>query len=191
MIETAKELSTDDGIAWQVADLNTFNPTKQPDILYSNACLHWLDDHQKLFPSLFNLLQPGGQFAVQMPNNWDEPSHTTAFEILKGFPNGDELALSLRNHPVHSPQYYLELLNPIGSDVEVWETTYYHQLEGINPVPSFTKGSFLLPLLERLSAEELIKFEEEYSKRLEISYPSESNGYTLFPFRRLFIVAKK
>src|SRR5581483_10269756 len=49
MLAKARAIS---GIAWQQSDLATWRAEAPADVVYSNAALHWLDDHPKLFPHL-------------------------------------------------------------------------------------------------------------------------------------------
>jgi trans-aconitate 2-methyltransferase len=37
------------------------------DLVFSNAALHWLRNHEAVLPRLISLLRPGGVLAVQMP----------------------------------------------------------------------------------------------------------------------------
>ena len=62
-------------VEWLHQDLGVWQPAQQYDVIYSNAALHWLPDHESLFPSLMAKVEPGGIFAVQMPRNFGAPSH--------------------------------------------------------------------------------------------------------------------
>ena len=66
---------------WQQADLANWQPDEPADLIFSNAALHWLDDHERPFPRLISHLTWGGILAAQMPNNFSQPSHTLIAEI--------------------------------------------------------------------------------------------------------------
>src|SRR5262245_42625243 len=66
------------GIDWQRADLATWRPPRPADLLYSNAALQHLGEHERLFPALLALLAPGGVLAAQMPVDHAAPSATLA-----------------------------------------------------------------------------------------------------------------
>ena len=179
-------------IDWQRADLATWTPPQPADVIYSNAALHWLGDHSRLFPRLLAQLRPGGTLAVQMPRNFDAPSHTKIAEAVRSGPWRTRLEPLLRPPPVREPAYYLDLLRPeADEDLDIWETAYLHVLQGPAPVKEWTKGTSLVPLLEALEEPERTQFEERYSDLLEEAYPRRPDGSTLFPFRRLFIVARR
>src|SRR5215212_7110335 len=68
--------------------------TGEWDLIFSNAALHWTENHAELIPNLYRRLTPGGQIAIQIPSNHNHISHQvyreTADEepfktILKGF----------------------------------------------------------------------------------------------------------
>ena len=58
---------------FETADFATWTPATPPDLIYSNAALHWANGHEALFPRLVSLLAPGGVLAVQMPAMHNEP----------------------------------------------------------------------------------------------------------------------
>lgn len=177
-------------IAWQRADLAAWAPPRPPDLVFSNAALHWLPDHDRVFPRLLSYLAPGGVLAVQMPRNFGAPSHTLVAEAVRGGPWRATLEPLLRPVPVAEPAAYFDLLAPRAAAVDVWETEYLQALEGEHPVKEFTKGSYLGPFLAALAEPERAAFEARYAELVSRAYPRRPDGRTLFPFRRLFIVAR-
>ncbi|MDA8019033.1 MAG: hypothetical protein MPN21_16450 [Thermoanaerobaculia bacterium] len=75
--------------------------------------------------------------------------------------------------------------------VEVWTTTYEQILGGEQPLYRFVETTGLRPVRDALRGADRNRFESEFRKRLVTFYPQETNGTTLFRFRRLFIVATK
>jgi trans-aconitate 2-methyltransferase len=179
------------GLAFVEADLGRWRPPAAADLLFSNAALHWLDDHAALFPKLVGFLKPGGVLAAQMPRNHGEPSHTCILEAAEAGPWAAALAPHLRSTPVEEPGVYHGILSPHAADLDVWETVYLHALAGENPVVEWTKGSVLKPLLDALGEEDRKAFLAEYARRIAKAYPKRADGVTLFPFRRLFVVARR
>jgi trans-aconitate 2-methyltransferase len=127
--------------------------------------------------------------AVQMPRNFAAPSHTLMHELASSPPWRDALGKLLRPLPVLEPAAYYGLLAPLARCLDIWETEYLQILEGENPVAEWTKGTWLSPLLAALAPGARAAFESEYRQRVAQAYPRQPDGKTLFPFRRLFIVA--
>ncbi|MDH3581172.1 MAG: methyltransferase domain-containing protein [Hyphomicrobiales bacterium] len=177
------------GITWVEADMNGWEPGAKVDLIYSNAALHWLDGHEALFPRLTGAIAPGGYLAVQMPRNWEAPSHTLITETVEDGPWQSTLAPLLRPSPSHAPEIYYEILMPVARSLAIWETEHCQILEGDNPVAEFVKGTQLKRFLDALDEPARSDFEEAYATRIAAAYPKRSDGKTLFPFRRLFILA--
>ena len=173
------------------ADIAAWRPPQPVDVLYSNAALHWLDGHETLIPGLLDGVKPGGWLAIQMPRNFGAPSHTSIVETIEQGPWRAKLEPYLRRQPVAGPQHYWRLLRDRAATLDIWETEYLQVLSGDNPVAEYTKGTWLKQFLDRLEEPERSAFEADYRARVAKHYPPETDGRTLFPFRRLFILAQK
>jgi trans-aconitate 2-methyltransferase len=178
-------------IRWIQGDLRHFAPDETPDLMFSNAALHWIDGHAALFPRLVAQLTRGGVLAAQMPRNHAAPSHTAMVEAALDGPWRSRLEPLLRRAPTAAPDVYHDILAPHVSQLDIWETEYLHVLEGENPVVEWTKGSALRPLLDALEASDRSGFFNAYASRIAAAYPRRPDGRTLFPFRRLFLVATR
>ena len=152
MLERTQAVET--GVYWQHSDLNDWQPENPADIVYSNAALHWLDNHERLFSRLMETVKPGGVLAVQMPENFSAPSHASIAETVREGDWRERLAPLQRENPVAEPSFYYDLLSQFSNSIDMWETTYMHILEGQNPVVEWTKGTMIRPLLDNLTEEE-------------------------------------
>ncbi len=179
------------GVTWVLRSLVSWEPERPADVVFSNAALQWLPDHRALFPRLFGLLAPGGTLAVQMPRNFSAPSHALIAETARSRAWKDRLGHLVGPEPVSSPSEYFRLLGPLAKSVDIWETEYLQVLEGKDAVKEWTKGTWLKQFLDALPEGERAGFEEDYAARLRVAYPRLEDGRTLFPFKRLFIVASR
>jgi trans-aconitate 2-methyltransferase len=179
-------------VEWVHADIASWNPPEIPDIIYSNATLHWLPGHDTLFPRLVDRLRPGGILAVQMPRNVHAASHQEITVVSNDSRWRAELGAVLGSMPMAAePADYYRWVNNCVSSIDVWETEYLHVLEGANAVAEWTKGSVLKPFLDALPTDRRGEFFDEYARRLGVAYPKQPDGRTLFPFRRLFLIAQR
>lgn len=182
-------------VAWVERDISGWSPGEPAGVIYSNAALHWVEEHEALFPRLAGFLEPGGCLAVQMPLSWEAPSHRLMRETLaNGGPGGralgdESLRQAMGRAWVLPTQAYYELLAGRARQVDIWESEYLHILEGEEAVLEWVKGTGLRPILNGLGGAERELFLAEYTRRLRGAYPVRANGRTLYPFRRLFIVA--
>jgi trans-aconitate 2-methyltransferase len=195
MLREARSVPGD--IQWIEADIAQWIPQDPPDVIYSNAALHWASGHYELFPRLAGFLAAGGCLAVQMPLSWDAPSHRLMRETLAGGgpgggPLGPEtLRQTTARRPVESTGVYYDLLTGPGRAVDIWETEYLQILNGEDPILEWIKGTGLRPVLNALPPRELGTFLAAYRRRLRDAYPPRPDGTTLYPFRRLFVVVAR
>ena len=181
------------GIDFVVGDLRAWFATADPvDVLVSNATLQWVPDHLELLPALLGAVKPGGWLALQVPGNFDEPSHTIRDELAAEAPYASHTA-GVATPSAHDAATYLGVLAGLGCAVDAWETTYLHVLEGEDPVFTWVSGTGARPTLQALEAADPAlrrQFEAEFKRRLRAAYPQRGYGVVL-PFRRVFVVAQK
>lgn len=179
-----------DDIEYAVADLRDWladDSVAPVDVLVSNAALQWVPGHLDLLPALVAKVVPGGCLAFQVPGNFGEPSHTIRAE-LAATPPYDAHVAGIADPASHDPATYLDVLAGLGCEVDAWETTYLHVLDGQDPVFTWVSGTGARPTLEALAEVGLREeFEKAFKARLSEAYPHTNAGVVL-PFRRVFVV---
>jgi len=98
---------------------------------------------------------------------------------------------NVRGINVLSPGAYYEIFVPHAKSLDIWETEYLHVLEGDDPVYRWVGATGLRPYAQALVGDEREQFLSTYRARLREAYPMRADGKTLFPFKRLFVVAKR
>lgn len=178
-------------LAWRQADIAGWAPEAPVALLFSNAALQWLEHHAALVPALFQHVAPGGAFAVQMPSNLGAAAHEIARALCREMGRDDLVAALRSGATVLEATAYYDLLRAAGAtEVDVWETTYLHQL-GPAGVTDWVKGTALRPVLTALSAEAGAAFLDAYDARVRTAYPPRADGVILYPQRRVFMVAQR
>ncbi len=197
MIETARRNHPD--IEFEVRDAG--NDLKEIgggfDIVFSNAAIQWIPNHEKLIPEMMNLLNPCGFLAVQTPMN----QNATVNEIIKDLRSKTEWQNKFTFSRVFynlTPNQYYDILSKISSDFTIWETIYYHKMDSQEDILEWYRGTGLRPYLEQLTDEESEAFEKEIRTLLDTEYlnkngdySKQSDGTILMKFPRLFFTAQK
>jgi len=187
MIDAARA-SSPDGVAFEVADLRDWSPSEPVDVLVSNATLQWVPGHLGLLPGLVRSIRSDGWLAVQVPGNFDEPSHAILRDLEAEAPYVAH-ARDVARPASEPPEAYWQALADLGCQADVWTTTYLHVLQGEDPVFTWISGTGARPILEALPAGLRAEFEIELKRRLRSAYPETGRGVVL-PFRRIFAVAQ-
>jgi len=184
MLDKARATKAYDQLIEQDAAL--WRPDLPPALIFSNATLHWLDDHETLLPDLAGFLTPGGTLAVQVPHQNRAPSHRLWHELVDQlYPGRFDPGAS---PGILDPVDYHHILSPLGH-FSLWETEYYQVLAASDdghPVRQFTSSTFARPVLDTLNAQEAANLGRHYDDVMETIYPRAADGTVLFPFRRLF-----
>jgi trans-aconitate 2-methyltransferase len=199
------------GVQFAVGDLRTWTMPADCDVVLSNAALQWVPDHLELLRSWADALPTGGWLAVQVPGNFEAPSHRLMRSLATSPRWAPLVGDVLRHDVVATPAQYAATLLDAGLRVGVWETTYLHLLQGEDPVLEWVRGTGLRPIVSALAAafphaptsfrpeiwsergesgHSAAEFEREYAELLREAYPRTAHG-TLFGFRRIFAVAHK
>jgi trans-aconitate 2-methyltransferase len=179
MVAAARER----GVDAAEQDVSTWEPTG--DVIVSNAVLQWVPGHRTLLRRWLEALPDAGWLAVQVPGNFGAPSHVLAREVADRF----DVPLRHENTVAEPAQYAEDLAG--ASAVDVWETTYLQRLTGEDPVLHWISGTALRPVRDALSEAAYRDYVEVLAPRLREAYPANADGSTWFPFRRIFLVARR
>jgi trans-aconitate 2-methyltransferase len=171
------------------ADVAQWTPDAPVDLLFSNATFQWIPGHQAVLKRLTGLLAPGGAFAMQVPDNLAEPTHTSMREVALAGPWKGKFTAPIVREEIRSPAVYYDLLKPISARVDIWSTIYNHVLAGPAAILDWVLGTGLRPYLARLDESERAAFLERYLERMTEAYPPLVDGKVLLRFPRLFLVA--
>lgn len=186
----AAEPRTRPGLRFELGDINAAD-VSGAEVVVSNAALQWVPEHRRLLGEWAESMRPGSWLAVQVPGNFDAPSHRIMRELAAEEPFAGPLRGVLRHEDaVDTSNAYLLNLASHGFIVDAWETTYSHVLQGENPVVDWVRGTGLRPVLESLLPDMRAQFETEYARRVRAAYPPADVG-TVFGFRRIFFVGQK
>ena len=177
---------------FELGDIATWRPAAPADLIYSNAALQWVGDHETLIPRLLDLLAPGGVLAIQMPDNREEPTHRAMRDVAELAPwsalIGD--AAMVRTKILTLTDYY-DLLAPGSAMVDVWRTAYQHPMDAPAKIVEWVSGTGLRPFIDPLPATERASYLAAYEARIAEAYPKRADGKLLLAFPRLFIVARR
>ncbi len=188
MVEAARRTYPD----WQfeLGDAAHWTASEPFDLVFSNALLQWVPDHAALCPRLLEQVASGGALAAQMPALYDSPLHRQILEVSA------ESSWDSRMHAARAaairlpPAFYYDVLSSAAKRLDLWETTYYHVLAGLEAILEWVRGTGLRPFLEALASDdERQRFEQLLLARFKETYPRRADSRVLFPFRRLFFVA--
>jgi len=179
------------GLEFVQADIANWTVDATCDVVFANASLQWVGGHDRLMPRLFDQIEPGGVFAVQMPRNHDFATHALMRQVAAEGPWRDRLAGAREPSPVRPPEFYYDLLAPRSAGLTIWETNYIQIMDGIGAIIAWLDGTGLRPFLARLTEAERPAFLERYAALLKDAYPAQTDGKILLPYPRLFFIATK
>jgi trans-aconitate 2-methyltransferase len=189
MIDRARADDADPRTTYELADVATWEPEAPVDVIVSNALFQWVPEPLDVVERLAAHVRPGGTFALQVPGNFDAPSHRLLHELAGREPYAAHTqGLDVARGTELSA--WFERFAGLGWAVDAWETTYLHVLPGDDPVFDWIRGTGARPVLQALPDDLRADFEREYRAALREAYPRRPWG-TVLPFRRLFCVARR
>ena len=168
-----------DALHFAQHDVEAFVTDRPYDLVFSNAALHWVPEHERLLTRLTSFLTPHGQLAVQMPANDEHPSHRIAAEVAREFgtePRPDFLL------PI---ERYAQLLHHLGYRRQhVRMQVYGHVLPSTDDVVEWVRGA-LLTHYESALGPRYEAFLAEYRRRLHAVLGDESPYF--YTYKRVLL----
>lgn len=159
------------------------------DLIFSNAALQWSDNHRQLFPGLIDLLNPKGQFAVQMPGQPDNILNQILFELVQEEPFYSYLKGWKRSSPILDLDTYAQLLFDSGlHNIQIMQKVYPIIANDVQELFDFISGSSLIPYIERLEDSIQKDFTDTFKKRIASKFPKFP---AIYAFKRLLLYGQK
>ncbi|MSP78918.1 MAG: methyltransferase domain-containing protein [Dehalococcoidia bacterium] len=161
----------------------------QWDLVFSNAAIQWLDDHRSLIPRLLSMVRPGGQMVIQLPSNHMHATQTLMADVAREEPFRTAFNGWAREFSVLSIEEYAEILYTCGAaKITVFEKVYPQVVKDAQALLDWSRGTALLPYLERLSDDLRSLYLDLYLRRLKQRWPGSP---VFFPFRRIIMAATR
>lgn len=189
MLEQSKNLKTENLHFRKATTEETIKSGEKWDLIFSNAALQWSDHHEKLFADLISLLNPKGQFAVQMPVQPENKLNKILLDMVNEEPFKSYLKGYKRESPVLSSDDYAQILFDGGlEDLQIQQRVYPIIANDHETLYNFISGSALIPYIERLEGEEQKHFIATYKERIALHFPKLP---AIYSFKRLLLYGKK
>jgi trans-aconitate 2-methyltransferase len=190
MIKKASEDYPDQ--KWILFDAAKDSVNEKFDIVFSNATIQWIPNHEHLIKNLADLLTAKGCLAIQIPLFLDMPIGK-AIEEISGMKHWNFIPeQNNEKFTIHTPSFYFDQLNLYFGKADIWQTDYFHVMDSHSSILEMMRSTGLKPHLDRLHDEcNKKEFEKQVLDSIKRDYPVQSNGKVLFPFRRLFFIAWK
>lgn len=188
MLKEANSLPSP-GLTFELHDIATFEPTTKYNLIFSNAALQWLSNHPELFAKIAGWLAPEGQIAIQVPANFDFPTHVLAKELAQEPPFQSYLKTG-REPAVLPLEDYSVLLHRLGFKPQCARMqVYLSELEETLSVIEWVKGTLLTYYQSRLPPELYQEFLARYTEKI-LAHFGEQKPF-LFPFKRVLLWGRK
>lgn len=159
------------------------------DLIFSNAALQWSDNHELLFPKLLELLNPQGQFAVQMPVQPENKLNKILIDLVNEEPFKSYLNGFRRDSPVLSIDDYAQILFDGGlEEIQISQKIYPIIANDHNTLYDFISGSALIPYIEKLDGEQKELFIKTYKEKIALSFPKLP---AIYSFKRILLYGRK
>jgi trans-aconitate 2-methyltransferase len=190
MLEEARK--TYPKIAWQRGDIGQWEEAGAFDIVFANASLQWIPDHEHLIPRLVRSLRAGGYLAAQLPAIYNQLGVRIIRELAERSEWRAHGLHQIEGYGMDQPERYYDYLSRAGAIPQLWETLYFHVMDSPDEAVEWYRSTGLRPYLALLPAQEdQTRFLEQLARQFAGVLSRQTDGRVLFPFRRFFLLAQK
>lgn len=190
MIEKAKNDVKD--ASFEIRKIVSGEPFGSFDLVFSNAAIQWIPDHEGLFESFYRSLNIKGRVAIQLPMFYDMPLGIIIKNVAESPRWNSKLREVVNSKYMHKYTRYYNILSNTGfKNINMWQTTYYHVFPSHDTIYEMISGTGLRPYLDKLNKEELEDFIKLVKEEIESNYMEQDNGNVILPFIRLFLTGER
>lgn len=192
MIETARKAQDQDNVKFELMDINDIAFVDEFDVVFSNATLHWIKNHNKLLKNVFNSLKDNGvvRFNFAADGNcscffrvvkkvMDESSYAgyfTGFEWPWYMPKVEEYGTIVEQVPF--------------KEARIWGENVDKYFPNVEAMVKWVEQPSLVPFLGYLGKKDQAGFRDMVVKRM-IDETIQADGTCFETFRRINVFARK
>lgn len=157
------------------------------DLIFSNAALQWIDNHEALFTTIISRINSGGQLAVQMPQQTENVLNKILLDLVQEEPYTSYLNNWTRPSPVLTLDEYAKIFfDNGGKDLVLFQKVYPLISVKKDYFFDFISGSALTVYEERLKDDQFQELSTEFKKRIDQYF---SVIPSIYAFKRLIMYA--
>lgn len=179
-------------LSFELMNVKAIKLKDQFDVVFSNAALHWVDDHSKVLRGIYNSLKPGGKILLQMGGKGNA---SAAFGIINEMASMRKWSPYLKGikSPYHffSNEEYKSFIQEAGFTpvrIELIKKDMVH--EGKKGFEGFIRTTWL-PFTERIPEKQREEFISEAAGLYLKKHPLDRDGKVHIGMVRLEVEAKK
>jgi trans-aconitate 2-methyltransferase len=157
------------------------------DLVFSNAAIQWVENHQVLLPRIISTIKTNGQLLIQLPAQHHNVTNRLLDTLASEAPFHELLQGWNRISPVLEIDDYARILFDNGSrSMTVYEKVYPLVLPDAGALFDWVSGTALLPYIERLQQGMRQQFIDEYKGILQVQF---AQSPVFYPFKRIIMEA--
>jgi trans-aconitate 2-methyltransferase len=162
------------------------------DIVFSNAALHWVIDHQPVLDCLYRALAPGGRMLLQMGGRGNAASFV---EVVESITHQTPWAAFFNDfcfpYGFYGPKVYSQWLIQAGFTPERLELIPKKMThDSVDKLAGWFRTTWL-PYLERIPASDTVTFIDQVMEAYTQLYPPDDSGKVSVKMVRLEVEARK
>lgn len=191
MIRAAKPLERAN-LRFERLDINDLGFHSQFDVIFSNATLHWVQDHSRMLAAVYKCLRPGGRIRLNFAGTGNCQHFTAAVRQVTGTP---EYSPFFRNFqwPWYMPgaEEYRRLVADAGFTDVVIDLQNADRTFTEDGLVRWIEQPSIVPFMPRISDESMKKSFLDAVVRETLARTSDHRGGYFETFRRIDVRARK
>ena len=191
MIRTAEELAGEN-LQFQHMDIAEIRFVDEFDVVFSNAALHWVKDHKRLFRNVYRALRPDG---ILRFNFAGEGNCANFFQVVRE-------AIELPEYRENFKEFVWPWFMPKVSEYEIlagafqfremkiWEENADRYFAAAEPMINWIDQPSIVPFLKYVDAEKKQEFRDLVVGKM-LKKTGQNDGTYFETFRRVNVLARK
>ena len=192
MMRTARKDHAAPNLRFELQDINTIDFESQFDLIYSNATLHWVNDHDRLLEHVFKSLKPNGSLRFQFAG---EGNCSKLIEVVRKVMSAEAYAGCFNGFdwPWYMPSVedYRRLVAEVPfADSRVWSENADKFFDSVETLTKWIDQPSLVPFLGCIAPQDQRSFRNAVVEQM-ITETRQPDGTYFETFRRINVLAGK